>query len=90
MLAHRLHIVVGGRVSKGHQKPLMLFVHGFPELWDTWWQQMRAFQDDYVVAALDMRGYGDSEIPEARLAFRSPARFRAFYTPPFRISPAVT
>jgi len=41
MLGRRLHIVVGGRTSKGHKKPLMLFVHGFPELWDTWWRQMQ-------------------------------------------------
>ena len=65
--------MVGGRRSQGPRKPLMLFVHGFPELWDTWWKQMQAFQDDYVVAALDMRGYGASEIPKARSDFGNPA-----------------
>ncbi len=37
----RLHVVTGGK-SNGHRKPLMLFVHGFPELWYSWRHQMKA------------------------------------------------
>lgn len=42
----------------------MLFVHGFPELWYSWRHQLTAFQDDYEVAAFDMRGYGQSDKPQ--------------------------
>ena len=106
--------MVGGK-SNGHRKPLMLFVHGFPELWYSWRHQMKvnparalsqtawllslaplawrvhytrllcmrsqahtccrhdsrasevswqAFMNEYEVAAFDMRGYGESEIPK--------------------------
>jgi len=37
----RLHIVIGGRAQGAQQKPLMLFVHGFPELWYSWRHQMK-------------------------------------------------
>ena len=52
-------------VTKG-TKPLMLFVHGFPECWYTWRYQLKAFQDDYYVVAIDTRGYGLSSKPKAR------------------------
>jgi len=44
-------------------KPLMLLLHGFPELWTMWEHQMSAFRDKYNVAAIDMRGYGQSGRP---------------------------
>lgn len=49
-------------VEKGDRsKPLMLFVHGFPEFWYSWRYQMKEFSQDYWTVAIDMRGYGDSE-----------------------------
>eukprot|EP00200_Dunaliella_tertiolecta_P004387 CAMPEP_0202355428 /NCGR_PEP_ID=MMETSP1126-20121109/10328_1 /ASSEMBLY_ACC=CAM_ASM_000457 /TAXON_ID=3047 /ORGANISM="Dunaliella tertiolecta, Strain CCMP1320" /LENGTH=366 /DNA_ID=CAMNT_0048948045 /DNA_START=775 /DNA_END=1875 /DNA_ORIENTATION=- len=44
-------------------KPLMLFLHGFPEFWYTWRHQLKAFAEDYDAVAIDMRGYGDSSKP---------------------------
>ena len=46
----RLH-TVSIRVSagKGKGKPLMLFLHGFPELWFSWRRQMQQFREDYEV-----------------------------------------
>lgn len=55
----RLHYVEKGDNSK----PLMLFVHGFPEFWYSWRNQLEEFSKDYWVVAFDMRGYGDSEKP---------------------------
>ncbi|XP_049765008.1 epoxide hydrolase 4-like [Schistocerca cancellata] len=53
-------------VEKGdHSKPLMLFIHGFPEFWYSWRHQIKEFSKDYWVVAYDMRGYGDSEKPES-------------------------
>ena len=54
------------RTSDGTDKPLMLLLHGFPELWTMWKHQMNAFRNDYNVAAFDMRGYGQSDRPMVR------------------------
>ncbi|GLG96283.1 Epoxide hydrolase 4 [Gryllus bimaculatus] len=56
----KLHYVENGDSSK----PLMLFVHGFPELWYSWRHQIKEFSSDYWTIALDMRGYGESEKPD--------------------------
>lgn len=51
----RLHIVEEG---KG---PLVILVHGFPELWYSWRFQIPAIAKmGYRVVALDQRGYGSS------------------------------
>lgn len=42
----RLHTVSAGR---GSGKPLMLFLHGFPELWFSWRRQMEQFKEDFEV-----------------------------------------
>ncbi|XP_058066517.1 epoxide hydrolase 4-like [Anopheles bellator] len=62
----KIHYVESG----DHSKPLMLLVHGFPEFWYSWRHQLKEFSKDYWVVALDMRGYGDTEKPEYRYAYR--------------------
>ncbi len=42
----RFHTVTTGG---GRGKPLMLFLHGFPELWYSWRRQLEEFSDDYEV-----------------------------------------
>ncbi|GFR61385.1 epoxide hydrolase 4-like [Elysia marginata] len=56
----RIHYVASGP----EDKPLMLFLHGFPEFWFSWRHQIKEFQKDYRVVAVDMRGYGDSDKPK--------------------------
>ncbi|XP_063709836.1 epoxide hydrolase 1-like [Culicoides brevitarsis] len=56
----RLHYVEKGDKSK----PLMLFVHGFPEFWYSWRHQLKEFSKDYWCIALDMRGYNESDKPK--------------------------
>ena len=41
----------------------MVFVHGFPDFWYSWREQMTALEDSFRVAALDMRGYNLSDKP---------------------------
>lgn len=46
--------------------PMMIFCHGFPGLAYSWRHQLRHFSRlGYVAVALDMRGYGDSDAPQA-------------------------
>ncbi len=51
--------------------PLVLFVHGFPESWYSWRHQLPAVAAaGYRAAAIDVRGYGSSEAPDAIEAYR--------------------
>lgn len=44
--------------------PLILLLHGFPEFWWAWRQQLTGFANaGYRVAAVDLRGYGGSDKP---------------------------
>jgi len=50
--------------------PLILCVHGFPELWYSWRHQIAHFSArGYTVAALDVRGYGGSSKPHEIAAY---------------------
>lgn len=44
--------------------PLVLLLHGFPELWYSWRHQILALADNgYHAVAPDLRGYGDTDAP---------------------------
>ncbi len=50
--------------------PLILCVHGWPELWYSWRHQMAFFAArGFRVAAMDVRGYGGSSKPHAIAAY---------------------
>jgi pimeloyl-ACP methyl ester carboxylesterase len=53
----RLHYVEAG------SGPLMLFVHGFPEFWYAWHEQLAEFAHDHRAVAYDTRGYNLSSKP---------------------------
>ncbi len=56
----RMHIAEQG------SGPLVLLCHGFPESWYSWRHQIGALADaGFHVVAPDMRGYGQTEAPEA-------------------------
>lgn len=44
--------------------PVILFVHGFPDFWYTWREQMAGLASDYRVVAMDTRGYNQSDKPK--------------------------
>ncbi|KAJ9699642.1 hypothetical protein PVL29_005486 [Vitis rotundifolia] len=51
-------------VAEKGQGPIILFLHGFPELWYSWRHQIHAFASlGYRALAPDLRGYGDSDAP---------------------------
>lgn len=62
----RLHYVETGDRSK----PLMLFVHGFPEFWFSWRHQMKEFASTHWVVAIDCRGYGESDKPKEQRDYK--------------------
>lgn len=55
----RQHIVESGNP----EAPLVLMLHGFPEFWYSWRQQLTALADDFHVVAADLRGYGQTVKP---------------------------
>ena len=46
--------------------PLLVLVHGFPDFWYSWRHQMPALAEHYRVAAMDLRGYNESDAPEGQ------------------------
>src|SRR5437868_3233133 len=47
-------------IGKG---PLIVMIHGFPDFWYTWRDQMEALAPNYQVVAIDQRGYNLSDKP---------------------------
>ena len=44
-------------------KPLVVFLHGFPDYWYTWRDRVRGLSTDYYCAAVDLSGYNLSDKP---------------------------
>ena len=47
----------------GHRGALIVMLHGFPDFWYTWRDQMAALSRRYRVVAIDQRGYNLSDKP---------------------------
>jgi pimeloyl-ACP methyl ester carboxylesterase len=57
-------------IAEAGQGPLVLMVHGWPESWYSWRHQLTALADaGYHAVALDVRGYGSSDAPQAIEAY---------------------
>lgn len=50
-------------VRVGSGKPTILFLHGFPEFWYAWKDQLTEFGKDHTAVAYDQRGYNLSSKP---------------------------
>ena len=62
----RLHYARAGR------GPLIVFLHGFPEFWYEWHNQIAEFSRDHTAVAPDMRGYNLSSKPADLSAYQMP------------------
>jgi epoxide hydrolase A/B len=63
----RMHVAEAGA------GPLVLLCHGFPESWYSWRHQLAALAEGgFHAVAPDMRGYGDTDAPEAIEAYTLP------------------
>ena len=52
--------------------PLIVMIHGFPDFWYTWRDQMAALSDTYQCVAIDQRGYNLSDKPKGVENYRLP------------------
>ncbi|KAJ0976287.1 hypothetical protein J5N97_018252 [Dioscorea zingiberensis] len=56
--------------EKGEGGPVVLMLHGFPELWYSWRHQIIGLAaKGYHAVAPDLRGYGDTDTPSAISAY---------------------
>lgn len=61
-------------IAEKGKGPLVLLIHGFPQLWSSWSYQINHLAEHgYHVVAPDMRGYGDSDCPP------DPASYTVFH-----------
>ena len=61
----KLHYVRSG------QGDLVLFMHGFPEFWYAWKDQLTDLGHDFLAVAPDLRGFGLSDKPAAVEDYRA-------------------
>ena len=54
----KIHYVTAG------EGPLVVMIHGFPDFWYTWREQMEGLKDNFQVVAIDQRGYNKSAQPQ--------------------------
>ncbi len=62
----RLHYASAGESGR----PLLLFLHGFPEFWFAWNAQLAEFGQDYFAVAPDLRGFNLSDMPADVAAYK--------------------
>lgn len=68
----KLHCAIAGDMRGETARPLMLFLHGFPEYWAMWRPMLEHFgARGWCAAAPDLRGYNLSDKPAAVEAYRA-------------------
>lgn len=58
--------------SLGDHGPLVVMLHGFPDYWYTWRDQMQELAKDHHVVAIDLRGYNKSDKPAGVAQYAMP------------------
>jgi pimeloyl-ACP methyl ester carboxylesterase len=66
----RLHYVDTG----GADKPALVFIHGLGGLWQNWLLNIPPFMDTHRVVAMDLPGFGGSELPAERISIQGYAQ----------------
>jgi pimeloyl-ACP methyl ester carboxylesterase len=76
--AHQRWVTVAGRrvnVIELGEGPPLVFVHGLSGSWQNWLEQLPAFARDHRVVAMDLPGFGESEMPEEKISIPGYARW---------------
>lgn len=55
--------------SGNKNNPLLLLLHGFPDCWISWRNQIPILAEHFHVIALDLKGFGDSDKPKSRRSY---------------------
>ena len=63
----RLHVASHGDAKRR----LILFIHGFPEFWYEWHNQLEEFGRDHYAVAPDLRGFNLSDQPQQVEKYRA-------------------
>lgn len=61
-------------VDSGGDSPPLLFLHGLGGIWQNWLLNLPAFMDTHRVVAIDLPGFGQSEMPAGKLSIPGLAR----------------
>jgi pimeloyl-ACP methyl ester carboxylesterase len=61
-------------VDTGGKRPAMVFVHGLGGRWQNWLLNIPAFMGSHRVIALDLPGFGDSEMPADAITIKGYAK----------------
>ncbi|HLE70595.1 MAG TPA: alpha/beta hydrolase, partial [Vicinamibacteria bacterium] len=54
------------------QGPLVVMLHGFPDFWYSWRDQMEVLSSDFQTVAIDLRGYNLSDKPAGVESYAMP------------------
>ena len=71
VLGRRMRTVDTGA---GTDKPVLLFIHGLGGNWQNWLLNVPAFMDEWRVVAMDLPGFGGSELPAEPISIQGYAR----------------
>src|SRR5947209_13655038 len=55
--------------AKAGKGPLVVLLHGFPDSWYSWREQIAPLAKHFTVLAPDLRGYNESDKPEGVEAY---------------------
>ena len=61
-------------VDSGGDGPPLLFLHGLGGIWQNWLLNLPVFMDTHRVVAIDLPGFGQSEMPAGKLSIPGLAR----------------
>jgi pimeloyl-ACP methyl ester carboxylesterase len=61
-------------IDTGGDGPPLLFIHGLGGVWQNWLLNIAAFKDSHRCVALDLPGFGQSEMPEGEISIQRFAR----------------
>jgi pimeloyl-ACP methyl ester carboxylesterase len=61
-------------VDTGGPGSVLLFIHGLGGAWQNWLLNIPAFMDDHRVIALDLPGFGESEMPREEISIKGYAK----------------
>ncbi len=63
-----------GVVDTGGDGPPLLFIHGLGGIWQNWLLNIPAFMDTHRCVAVDLPGFGQSEMPAGEISIRGLAK----------------